>query len=398
MRDSQPASVWLPFLPGLDVLLGRHARWLKGARVGLVSHQAAVDRAGGGAAERLRRDGRFRLACLMGPEHGFFGAAGAGETCGHARHPDWGLPVYSLYGDTRRPTADMLRRVDVVVFDIQDLGVRAYTYCSTLRFVLEAAAACGKPVIVADRPVPLPRVTDGPVTDPAFASFVAQIPAPLAYGMTPGETALWLRAELALDLDLRVAPMRGYRRQAGRGADWPPWVPPSPAMASWETAMCYPATVAFEALGAVDYGRGTRLPFQVLGAPWMRGEKTAVALERRRLPGVRFYAHRYESRAAGAAPVTLDGVRMAVVDPGRFRPALTSAAIVRQLQRLYGVERVWEEGRSRPEFFDKLWGTDAVRRGLLRGDDEYAIAARWRAGLARFRKGRAMCLLYPGGG
>jgi len=157
----------------------------------------------------------------------------------------------------------MLDNLDAIVLDLQDLGARCYTFVSTLRYVLEAAASARKQVIVADRPIPLPRVVDGPMLDERFSSFVGCVRAPLHYGMTPGETAAWLKHALALDLDLKVAPMKNYCRQSRRGPDWPPWIPPSPGIRSWETGYCYLATVFGEALPAINIGRNSNLAFQV---------------------------------------------------------------------------------------------------------------------------------------
>jgi len=380
--------------PGIDVLLSRRRSWVAGRRVGLVGHQAAVDRQGCTTAERLWRDPDVALTCLLGPEHGFFGRAGAGVACAHARHRSWRIPVYSLYGAQRKPTPAMLRKVDVLVVDLQDLAVRCYTYVSTLKLVIEAAAAAGKEVIVADRPVPLPRTVDGPVIAPGCESFVAAVHAPLCYGMTPGETALWIRDRYAPSARVRVAPMSGYHRAAAPPPGAPPWLPPSPGIATWEAAACYPATVCFEALGAIDHGRRTRLPFQVFGARWMHGMETAEALNEARLPGVAFYAHCYDARPADRDPAPLDGVRMALTRPHAFRPARTAVTLVATLQQLYGQRRVWNARASRPAFFDQLFGTPAVREALQDGEAPAAIAAQWRSGLARFRRERNKVRLY----
>ncbi len=379
------------FLPGIDVLLGRRRHWLAGARVGLVSHLAAVDRLGATTAERLRLCRGCRLAALFGPEHGFAGAAGAGARVGHERHPLWNVPVYSLYGSVRRPMPAQLRGLDLIVFDLQDLGARPYTYVSTLRGVLQAAGAAGLPVIVADRPIPLPQAADGPLPDGTCDSFVCAVPAPMAYGMTPGEAALWLRRKLGLDTDVRVAAMAGYRRQPGRDADWPPWLPPSPGIRSWETARCYLATVFGEALPAVDTGRGTSMVFQVFGAPWMRAAPALDWLRRQALPGVNFYAHPYQP--AGADRL-LDGIRLAVHDPRVFRPVAASLAILECLQRLHGAARIWGARGARPDFFDKLYGTPITRMQLQQGRGWREISAGWRAGLRRFNAERREVLLY----
>ncbi|MEI6969919.1 MAG: DUF1343 domain-containing protein [bacterium] len=380
--------------PGIDELISRHSDWLRGRRIGLVSHVAAVDSLGCPSATRLARHCGAGLVCIFSPEHGFFGSAPPGASLRSRRHPGLGLPVYSLYGETREPTPAMLSGIDTIVFDIQDIGARPYTYVSTLRLVLEAAAKAGKRVIVADRPVPLPCVVDGPMTEDNCSSFVSLIPSPMAYGMTPGEAATWLVKTLRLDLHLEVAPMSGYTRQPGRDPGWPPWIPPSPGIRAWESAMCFPATVCFEGLGAIDHGRATNMAFQVIGSEWMRGGDVAGYLSGLKLPGVMFYPHNYVPCAVDSGTAMLDGIRMTITEPGRFRPVRTAVSIIHCLQDLYGRRRVWATGKSRPEFFDKLFGTTSVREALLDGEDGATIAARWDAALAAFRSARKPCLLY----
>ncbi len=382
------------FAPGVTTLLRRHAGWLRGRVIGLVSHAAAVDEQGCSTAALLHAAPRVKLAALFGPEHGYFGAAPAGALVPRRRHPDWGLPVYSLYGACRQPTAAMLRGLDAVVVDLQDLGARCYTYVATLRLVLEACAARGLTVIVADRPVPLPNVVDGPLLDPAFGSFVASIPAPLAYGLTPGETAHWLQRILRLDLDLRVAPLDGYRRAAGRGAGWPPWIPPSPGIRSWETARTYLATVFAEALPALDYGSGTSLVFQVLGAPWIRSEPLAERLRGELPPGVHALPHPYVSAGGSHAGRLVGGIRLVVTDPDRFRPVATGVALLAAIRDLYGLRRLFGAPGTRPAFLDQLYGTDQVRTGLLAGAAWRTLTAAWAPACQPFLREREAALLY----
>lgn len=379
------------FLPGIDVLLTRHRHWLEGKRIGLVSHLAAVDARGMTSAERLWRDRALALKALFGPEHGFFGLGDAGQKLWHRRHPDWGLPVYSLYGSARRPTPAMFKNLDVLVVDLQDLGARCYTYVATLRYVLEQAAAMGKEVVVADRPIPLPRIVDGPMLAPAFESFVACARAPMHYGMTPGEMALWLKADLGLDVSLRIARMQGYARAAARGADWPPWIPPSPGIRAWETGQCYLATVFCEALPAINNGRASNLAFQVFAAPWLKSAPVCERLNARRLPGVSFYAHPYK---ATTADTVFDGVRLAVTNPNIFHPVYTGVSILACLQELYGIRKVWKHAGTREDFFDKLHGTDAVRHALQAGAAPEQIRRTWVKSLRAFAPFRAAVLLY----
>lgn len=382
------------FRPGIEALLGIHRDWIEGRRIGLVSHAAAIDVDGITTAERLMRAPGVRLAALFGPEHGFGGRAAAGEATPDYTHEAWGIPVFSLYGDRRCPTTGMLAPLDALVYDIQDLGARPYTYVSTLRLLLETAARAKKPVIVADRPVPLPRAADGPMLDPACGSFVGLVPAPMQYGMTPGETALWLRSALALDVDVRVAPLAGYRRDVQPGPDWPPWVPPSPRIRSWESACLFTTTVAGEALPALDYGSGTDLSFQLIGAPWLLREELIPALEALALPGVRFETHDYRAVSGIHKGASLRGLRLRVTDPAAFRPVFTGVSLLAVLQDLYGRQVLWDAPGTRPEFFDKLFGTTAVREALLAGQSGVMIARAWQKELCLFSETRSGMMIY----
>jgi uncharacterized protein YbbC (DUF1343 family) len=385
------------FQLGLETLLSRHAEWFANRRVGLVSHQAAVDGSGLTSAERLWRDPRIDLTALFGPEHGFAGLAGAGELTHDALHPAWSIPIFSLYGDNRKPTAAMLDQVDVLIVELQDLGARPYTYVSTLRLVLEAAAESGKTVIIADRPTPLPSVVDGPMREPAFESFVGLVPAPMQYGMTPAETASWLKAEMGLTLDLRLAPMQHYFRETVRQSAWPAWVPPSPRIRSWEAACLFTATVCGEALPALDYGSGTNLSFQVIGAPWLEVDRLIMHLKAEGLPGVTFEPISYRSRSGLYSGTDLIGLKIIVSDYDAFRPVTTSVLILDIIQRLHGGEQLWSAPGTRPEWFDKLFGTDSVRLALQANQDWRHISLAWPAGNESFLRARQACLLYPEG-
>ena len=382
-----------PFRFGTDVLLEERREWLTGRRIGLIAHPAAVASDGRPTAVHLRANRTWRLSALFGPEHGWHGRAGAGERCASGRHAKWNLPVHSLYGKTRKPTRAMVRGLDTLVFDVQDLGVRCYTYVSTLRLAMEAAAEYGLRFIVADRPVPLGAACDGPRPDPAFASFVAAVDTPFVYGLTPGETARWLRDALGLDLDLRVAPMRGYARESRVGKPGMRWIAPSPAIRSLAAAQAYPVTVCFEAFGGADHARRTRFPFQAVAAPWLRARDTAEALTDARLPGIRFQPCAY-APAGGRSP-RWPGVRLRVTDPVALRPALAAVTLTSVLARRHGKDRLWAPAQGgRPEFFDRLFGTDAVRLALLDGDSPARIAARWKKDLQSFRIARRMHALY----
>ncbi len=380
---------------GIATLIATHNDWLKNRRVGLVSHQAAVDADGTSSVGYLAQTCGKKLVALFGPEHGFRATAGPGETVKLEKHPDLGIPVYSLYGKHRQPTPAMLKGIDLIVIDFQDLGARMYTYLTTMLNVMETAAEHGVAVVVADRPIPLTRVVDGPMLDASFRSFVAAAPLPMSYGMTPGETALWLVKRLGLDLDLRIAKMRGYRREGIRGCGWPEWIPPSPAIRTWESAQCYVATVFTEGLRNVDCGRNTNLAFRVFGASWMKSRPVIERLRKQRLPGVTFHAHRYESVDGINRGKIMDGVRITVCDPHCFRPVRVSVAIIRALQEVYGLRKIWGHPDNRLDGFDRLYGTCRVRERIMAGTPVAALTREWRKESESFERSRQDCLLYP---
>lgn len=379
--------------PGIRPLITKHAAWLRNRRVALLSHPSAIDNSGTASAELLYRHCGAKLVSLLGAEHGYFGQFGAGASVRSRRHPDWGIPIHSLYGKTAKPTAAMLADVDVLIVDLQDLAVRCYTYVSTLRYVLEAAAERGLGVIVADRPVPFQNTVEGPVTSPGFESMVAHVHLPMIYGMTPAESAGWISEHYQYDLDLKLCRVAAYRRRDEQPRYTPTWIPPSPAITSWETAWCYPMTVFSEAIPAIDCGRGTRLPFQVFGASWMKGPAVAVRLNEMNLPGLRFHSHIYTAAISPYKDQLLSGVRIAVTESARIRPVKTSLSILACLQEQYGKRRVWSKS-SRPDFFDKLYGTDEVRIALQDGASAEDIAETWKPGISRFRRSRKRHLLY----
>lgn len=384
----------MPFRLGIDSLSRDYPEWLYGRRIGLVSHAAAVDAGCVTSAEKLHGTPGVNLAALFGPEHGYAGLAAAGDSTNDAWHAEWGIPIYSLYGETRKPTVSMLEEIDTLIVEFQDLGARPYTYVSTLRLVLEAAAEWGKTVVIADRPVPLPLGVDGPVLDPALETFVGYIPGPMQYGLTQGETAGWLTATLGLDLDLRIAPMQGYHREAVRQPSWPEWVPPSPRIRTWEQACLFTCTVFGEALPSLDYGSGTSQSFQLLGAPWLDAARLSKWLERTSVPGLGLQPVRYQARSGLYAGAELDGLQLAITDYSRFKPVAAGVTLLSGIGALYGTARIWEAPGTRPEWFDKLFGTDSVRLALQSGTPAADIIESWQPALDGFLAQRKPHLLY----
>jgi uncharacterized protein YbbC (DUF1343 family) len=358
-------------------------------RVLLLSHAAALTPSGATAVDWVRASGSCRLVGVMAPEHGFMGHAAAGMPCRSFHHPVWNLPVYSLYGNHRVPQRAWLHKADILLVDLQDLGYRPYTYVSTLLYALQAAARYERPVVVADRPIPLPKTMDGPMLEAPFTSFVGAMPTPLCYGMTPGETARWIKVNLVPDVELTVLPMQGFRRSPAGMETGLPWVSPSPSIRSRDTAVVYPATVGLEGLPHIDHGRRTSMPFQLIGAPWIDPDVLATTLSERHLAGVAFHPHVYVP-SNGGRPTP--GIRLTVRNASVFRPVETMVHVLHALTRLYGRRRVWLHRDARPGFFDQLMGTDQVRKALMDGSEPADVISGW--DYAGFLRQRKSILLY----
>ncbi len=371
---------------GLERLLADPSP-VQGARVGLVANASAVDREFMHALELLFAHPDIDLVALFAPEHGFRGALQAGEAVAPGRDAATGLSVYSLYGETRRPTAAMLAGVDVLVFDIQDVGTRFYTYISTLRYLLEEAARHGKRVVVLDRPNPLGARLEGPLLDERYRSFVGVDRLPLRHGMTVGELARYFNRDIGAELT--VVAMTGYRREMSFANTGAPWVMPSPNMPTLETVLVYPGTALLEATN-VSEGRGTTRPFELVGAPYIDGQQLAVHLNAKGLPGVRFRAAQFVPTFSKYAGERVEGVQLHVTDPGAFEPVRTGLEVIASLCALYpGAFAI-----DRPQHFDALVGNGWVREMLARGEAVEAVVRRWQAELEAFAEERKGYLLY----
>lgn len=255
-------------LPGIDVLLADSARLIDGKRLGLITNQTGIDRSGASTIDRLAHHGGTQLTELFAPEHGLRGQGRPGEPVGDSVDVATGLPIYSLYGASRAPSAAQLAGLDVLLVDLQDAGTRTWTYISTMVAAMRAVKAAGKRIIVLDRPNPIGCTIDGPVLDTAYSSFIGMLPVPLRHGMTIGELARFANTELAIGADLVVVPMQGYRRCLWFDQTGLPWVRPSPNLPDLEAVGWYPGTVLFEATN-LSVGRGTDAPFKQIGAPWL---------------------------------------------------------------------------------------------------------------------------------
>ena len=309
--------------------------WLRAAdpalKVGLLSHRAALLTTGETSAEALRRVFGDNLRALFAPEHGYFGLAAAGERTHTLPHPLWGIPIHSLYGELRKPTPELLAGLDLLVIDLQDIGVRCYTYLATLKLTLEACAEIGLPCVVCDRPIPCHGLPDGPPADPACFSFVAPCALPLVHGLTHTEAAAWL------GLPHIPAPLT-----PGPEADF---LPPSPAIRDRVAARLYPATVFAEALPQLDVDRAGPWAWRVLRAPWIEGPALAEDLNALGLPGVRFFDFTQPD---------LGGIRLHLTDNAAFKPWATAWAILRALRRRYGDAMLFDHPQARPDWMTKL--------------------------------------------
>lgn len=375
---------------------------LAGKRVGLVTNQTGMV-GDDHLVDLMSGTPGIRLAAILAPEHGFRGHVEAGATVADGRDRRTGVPVLSLYGATKKPTRGMLADIDVLVFDIQDVGVRFYTYISTMGLAMQAAAEHHIPYLVLDRPNPLGgEDVSGFMLDPALKSFVGQYPMPIVHGMTVGEVARMIRGERWLDgldkLDLQVIDMQGWRR----AIRWPechlPWRPTSPNIPTFESALTYPGIgIVGETL--VNEGRGTPIPFQQFGAPWLDAAAAADGLSRLGLPGVRFEATRYTPRAipnVAADPRFRDqpvsGIRVAITDTRLYRPLQVGMHVLAELHRQSRAHATPLFGKL--AMFHATSGTTRLHTMVDRGADGHTMVATWQAETTRFRERRTPYLIY----
>ncbi len=381
-----PASADQDALTGLDVLRQSGFEILRGQRVGLVTNHTAIDRDGHHAVQIFAQAGGFELVALFSPEHGFAGKLDQ-EGIAHGRDARSGLPIYSLYGDTRQPTPDMLGGIDTLVFDIQDIGTRFYTYISTMGLAMQAAAEQGLRFVVLDRPNPINGDDfGGPVADDDLLSFVAFHPLPTRHGMTTGELATMFAAELGLDLDLHVVRLAHWRRGAYFDATGLRWVNPSPNMRSLAQALLYPGIGLLETTN-LSVGRGTDTPFEVIGAPWLDGDALSRKLNLLALPGVAFVPLRFTPDASTFEGESCGGVNILVTDRSEFDPVRLGFEIAHRLRTDYPDD--WEI-----DGYPRLLADDAVLAVLRDGANWPEIEAVYADELSAFATRRQAFLLY----
>jgi uncharacterized protein YbbC (DUF1343 family) len=372
-------------LTGIDVLEAQKFAPLAGKRVGLITNQTGIDRNRRSTIDLLAHAPGVKLVALFSPEHGIRGTfdARVSSTTDGAT----GLPVYSLYGETERPTDAMLAGLDALVFDIQDAGVRFYTYITTMGYAMEAAAAHHIAFYVLDRPDPLggERI-EGPMLDRDRTNFVGYFPMPVRMAMTLGEMAQMFNAEEKIGCDLHVIRMQNWQRQMWFSDTGLPWVNPSPNLRSPEAGILYPGLEILQA-GGVSVGRGTSHPFELLGAPWIRGAEFAAFLNRRAIPGVRFEPEKFTPDSGLYKGELCEGVRVILADRDALRAMRMGIEIASALGKLY-------PGKFETAKMIELVGNAETIKQLMEGGDPSAIVASWNKDLEAFSKVRAKYLLY----
>jgi len=382
---------------GLEQLLARPGG-LRGLRLGLIANPTAATADLVHAALALRASKTLRLRALFGPEHGIWADAQDLEEVEDGRDPRTGLPIFSLYGRTRVPTPEMLEGLDALVFDVQDVGSRYYTFIYTMLHALEACAWYGRTLVVLDRPNPLGGLNlEGNILDPEYRSFVGLHPLPVRHGMTVGELALLFREERGLDADVRVVPMKGWRREMAFEDTGLPWVLPSPNMPTVDTAFVYPGGCLVEGTNLSE-GRGTTRPFEMVGAPWLDPWRLARDLTRERIPGVRFRPLYFRPTFQKHAGRLCGGVQVHVTNRRRFPAYLAYLLLIHHARRQSPAQFAWRDPPYEYEYIqrpiDILCGTDRIRRAIDAGVSPRRLVPSWKADLSRFRRRRAPYLLY----
>jgi uncharacterized protein YbbC (DUF1343 family) len=376
--------------PGVEVLLDDQKERLKGKKVGLITNPTGIDSKMNSIVDLLNEDPEIELTALFGPEHGVRGDAQAGAYVESYIDEKTGLPVYSLYGQTKKPTPEMLENVEVLVFDIQDVGTRHYTFIYTMAYAMEAAKENNIPIVVLDRPNPLGGLSvDGPVLEPEFSSFIGMYPIPTKHGMTVGELASFFNEEFKIGADLTVVKMKGWRRSMDYDDTGLPFVLPSPNIPTVSTTFVYPATGLIEGTNLSE-GRGTTKPFELIGAPYINSTDLAAELNSLSLPGVKFRAASFTPISSKHAGKLSHGVEIYVTDRAEFDAVPTGLHIIKTIHDMYPEDFEFLSNN----FFDKLIGNDLVRTMILEGASVTDIMNKYQNEQDEFKKVRKEYLIY----
>ncbi|MFM8845742.1 MAG: exo-beta-N-acetylmuramidase NamZ domain-containing protein [Gammaproteobacteria bacterium] len=380
---------------GIDVLLAPGSPYLElvaGKRVGLITNPSGVDGDLVPTVDRLAGDSRLSLIRLFGPEHGIRGEVPAGETIADGRDPRTGVAVVSLYGKEKRPSKTALAGVEVILFDIQDIGSRTYTYISTLGEALHACAATHIPLVVLDRPNPLGGLNfEGMLVEDRFRSFIGWGPVPVTHGMTLGEVGRYFNDQLGIGCDLHVVPMRGWRRSMSWDDTGLIWSITSPHVPSVTQAYLYTTTgMVASTVKDINEGVGSTMPFEIIGATFLDAARLEESLQALRLPGVLFQAIHYKPFYGKYRDAPMQGVRLRITHPSAYRPLRTAVAILSTLRRLYPERIVFREDRA----IGTHWGSLSLRQQLEAGMDIAEIENSWLSNTKEFAIARQRALLY----
>jgi len=372
---------------GLDVLIDRDFAPIAGKRVGVITNHTGLTSDGRHIVDVLSRSSKVKLVAIFTPEHGLAGTQDDPNVAS-GTHEATGTPIYSLYNrGSYRPTPQMLQKVDVLIYDIQDIGARFYTYITTLGYALEEAAKAGKSFLVLDRPNPINGVAvEGPLLDPRYVSFVGYMRMPIRHGMTVGELARMYNGEKALHADLQVIEMQGWSRNMWLDATGLEWVNPSPNIRNLTQAILYPGSCLLES-NQVSVGRGTDTPFQIIGAPWFKGREVAEYLNGLAIPGVRFLARRFRPTASVFKDEDCEGLDIQLID----RDALDSVRM--GLELLYATMK-FHPGKFNLDGVMRLLGNEDAAGRLKRGEAGSAVVKSYAPDLDQFRKTREKYFIY----
>lgn len=377
---------------GSQILVQDHLSTLRGARIGLVTNPTGLDSTLRPTLDILLEAG-LNVTALYGPEHGIRGDAPAGAVVASGTDPLTGIPVYSLYGDTKKPTPEMLAEIDVLLFEIQDAGARFYTYTWTMAYCMQAAAENNKRMIVLDRPNPISgEAVEGGLVRPGLETFVGLYPIPTRHGMTHGELAQWLNGRFGWTCDLTVIPMEGWSRSMYWEETGLPFVPPSPATNMPSMLQLYPGTCFIEGVNLSE-GRGTSLPFQVFGAPWLNERAVVAELTLRALPGVLFRPHYFTPLTSKHEGKFCRGVQIHVLDKHALKPVELGAHILDVVRQLHPDQFEWVKGSTR-HWIDLVSGSSLLREAIDAGASIEPVLAAWREEAAAFKAAAAPFLLY----
>ncbi|MFC1715530.1 exo-beta-N-acetylmuramidase NamZ domain-containing protein [Candidatus Poribacteria bacterium] len=377
---------------GLSVLLEEKLDFLGGRSVGLITNATGVNENLEDNISLFCENPDINLKAIFSPEHGLWGAAQDAISISSFQHEGINIPIYSLYGKTRKPTQEMLEGLDALVFDIQDVGVRFYTYISTMATAMETCAEHDLSFFVLDRPNPIGGLrVEGNILEPEFSSFVGYYPIPIRHGMTTGELARMFNEQFQIGAQLDVVTMSGWRRDMWFDDTELQWIMPSPNMPTLTTAIVYPGTCFFEGTN-VSEGRGTTRPFELIGAPWIDAHRLADELNQLSLVGVKFRPTCFIPTFAKHKDQRCGGVQVHVLNREEFAPVKTALNMIDTIRRIYPDEFQWR-GDDRP-FFDLLMGTDKVRKQLSSGESVDNIMDSWTDERLKFLENRSAYLLY----